>query len=202
MPLSEEEMWKALVDCSKDYDGKFYYAVRTVGVYCRPSCKSKTPLRKNVAYFESQRAAEESGYRPCKRCRPDLFEYAPAKELAEQTKVLIDDYYKEKDRLTSEMNKLGVSANHMALIFKQQYGLTPSQYLNNTRGYYAMKMLAETNLPIIDIAGELGFDTLSSFYRFFKKQTGTTPREFRNQRSKLHPIVAHSDSPKNRTTIK
>ncbi len=180
MHFSNDEMWKAVVDCNKDYDGKFYYSVKTVGGYCRPSCKSRTPLRKNVVYFETQEDAEKAGFRPCKRCRPDLLDYAPMRELAQQTKVLIDDYYNERDRLAAEMKKLGISPNHLAVIFKQQYGVAPSQYLNKTRADYAKKMLAETDISITDIAGEIGFDTLPSFYRFFKTQTGITPKEYRN----------------------
>ncbi len=184
MYLTDEEMWKAVADCNKDYDGEFFYTVKTVGVYCRPSCKSRTPLRKNVAYFETREGAERAGLRPCKRCRPDLPDYAPVKELAQQTKDLIDDYFKEKANLTAELKRLGVSAGHLAVIFKQEYGMVPSRYLNRTRVDYAKKMLAESDTPIIEIAGEIGFDTLPSFYRFFKMQTGTTPKEYRTEAGK------------------
>lgn len=179
MCFTDDEMWKAVVDCDKNYDRKFFYAVKTVGVYCRPSCKSKTPLRKNVDYFETQEEAEKAGFRPCKRCRPDLLDYAPMMELAQQTKDLIDDYFNERERLTAEMKRLGVSSGHLTVIFKQQYGMAPSQYMNKTRADYAKKMLVETDTPIIDIAGDIGFDSLPSFYGFFKKQTGMTPKEYR-----------------------
>ncbi|EHQ89796.1 bifunctional transcriptional activator/DNA repair enzyme AdaA [Desulfosporosinus youngiae] len=179
MGLTDDKMWKAVVDCDKSYDGQFFYAVKTVGVYCRPSCKSRTPLRKNTNYFETQEDAEKAGFRPCKRCRPDLLDYAPMLELAQQTKNLIDDYFQERNRLAAEMKRLGVSASHLAAVFKQQYGMVPSQYLNKTRLDYTRKMLAETDTPIIDIAGNIGYDSLPSFYGFFKKQTGTTPREYR-----------------------
>lgn len=72
MRLGYEEMWKAVVDCDNRYDGKFLYAVKTVGVYCHPSCKSRTPLQKNTVFFASAEEAVKSGCRPCKRCRPDL----------------------------------------------------------------------------------------------------------------------------------
>jgi len=98
MGLTDDKMWKAVVDCDKSYDGQFFYAVKTVGVYCRPSCKSRTPLRKNTNYFETQEDAEKAGFRPCKRCRPDLLDYAPMLELAQQTKNLIDDYFQERNR--------------------------------------------------------------------------------------------------------
>lgn len=174
-------MWKAVVACDQSYDGNFFYAVKTVGVYCRPSCKSKTPLRKNVDYFKTQAEAEKAGFRPCKRCRPDLPDYAPMLELAQQTKNLIDDFFSERERLGAEMKRLGVSAGHLAVIFKQRYGMAPGQYLNKIRLSYAKKMLAETDTPIIDMAGDIGFASLPSFYGFFKKQTGTTPKKYRTE---------------------
>lgn len=181
MQYSDNEMWKAVVDCDAKFDGKFFYAVKTVGVYCRPSCKSRTPLEKNVYYFETQQAAENSGFRPCKRCRPDLLNFAPAQEVTMNLKLLIDKFFNEKERLALEMKQIGVSNNHLAAIFKQQYGITPGQYLCKMRIDYAKKTLVETDSYIIDIAVNSGFETLSSFYTFFKKHTGTTPKEYRTQ---------------------
>jgi methylphosphotriester-DNA--protein-cysteine methyltransferase len=136
-------------------------------------------LRKNVSYYETGEAAEKAGFRPCKRCRPDLLDYAPMLELARQTKELIDGYYSQRKRLAEKMKELNVSANHVASIFKRQYGMPPLQYLNQIRAEHAKKMLLETAMPIIDVAGETGFDSLSAFYGFFKKQTGITPKECR-----------------------
>jgi AraC family transcriptional regulator of adaptative response / methylphosphotriester-DNA alkyltransferase methyltransferase len=177
--FTDDERWKATADCDTRYDGEFFYAVKTVGVYCRPSCKSRTPLRKNVCYFETPQEAEKAGFRPCKRCRPDLPDYAPVLEIARLTKELIDGYYHNRERLTEKMEQLGVTSGHLAVIFKQQYGMTPIQYLHQLRIEYAQKMLGETAMPIIDIAFDTGFNSLSAFYSFFKKNTGTTPKEYR-----------------------
>ena len=70
MKLTDDEMWEAVINCAPALDGQFFYAVKTVGVYCRPSCKSRTPLRKNVLYFETGEDARNAGFSPCKRCRP------------------------------------------------------------------------------------------------------------------------------------
>lgn len=179
MQFGNDEMWQAVVACDKGYDGKFLYAVQTVGVYCRPSCKSRTPLPKNILYFTTSKEAEQAGFRACKRCRPDILDYAPSTELAQQIKSLIDAYFKERGRLSLAMKNLGVSSSHLAIIFKQQYGILPSQYLNETRTAYAKKMLAESPVPIIEIAMDIGFDSLPSFYGFFKRQTGSTPKAYR-----------------------
>lgn len=68
--MTEEEMWKAIVDCDASYDGIFYYGVKTTKIYCRPSCKSKTPKRENIVFFHSKEEAEKAGFRPCRRCKP------------------------------------------------------------------------------------------------------------------------------------
>ena len=185
MDYSENTMWQAVVECDKGYDNKFFYAVKTVGVYCRPSCKSRAPLRKNVSFFEKNEEAEKAGFRPCKRCRPDLLNYEPLVKLAGQIKELIDRFFCEKDQLAGEMRQLGVSLNYLATVFKQHYGLAPMVYINEKRAEHAKKLLAETGVPIIDIAGDVGFESLSAFYAFFKKHTGFTPKDYRRKAGSL-----------------
>ena len=179
MTCDENTMWQAVVACDKTYDGRFFYAVKTVGVYCRPSCRSKTPLRKNVCFFDTGAKAEESGFRPCKRCRPDLPEYAPMPEMAKQVKELIDRHFCERKQSAEMIKGLGVSTNHLTAVFKRQYGLPPMRYLNQKRCDCAKKLLGETDMPVIDVAGEIGFGSLSGFYSFFKKHTGMTPKDYR-----------------------
>jgi AraC family transcriptional regulator of adaptative response / methylphosphotriester-DNA alkyltransferase methyltransferase len=176
---NEEHRWQQVITCDASADGEFYYAVKTVGVYCRPSCKSRTPLRKNVLFFRSAKEAEQAGFRPCKRCRPDLLDYAPALEIAKKAKSLIDGYWDNRRRIDSEMRELGVSASQLSRIFRSEYGMTPVEYLAQVRVGYAKEMLASEGNAIIDIAYEVGFESLSAFYRFFKKHTGTTPRDYR-----------------------
>ena len=175
MNYSEDTMWQATVACCEEYDGLFFYAVKTVGVYCRPSCKSRTPLRKNVLFFASGESAEIEGFRPCKRCRPDLIAYAPMAQLAGRAKGVIDEYFCERARLAEEMKKLGVSPGYLSAVFKRLYGLPPMDYLNQRRLLHAKHLLTNTKLPIMDIAFDVGFSSLSAFYSFFKKHTGHTP---------------------------
>ncbi|WP_291441322.1 Ada metal-binding domain-containing protein [Desulfovibrio sp.] len=179
--LSDATMWQALLDCDPSYDGQFFYAVKTVGAYCRPSCKSRTPLRKNVSYFQTTTEAEQAGLRPCKRCRPDLEKYDPAARLAGQARELIDCHFNKRDRLQAELKHLGISQSHLAVVFRQHYGLTPVQYLGHVRKRQACALLEKTNMLITDIASAIGFESLASFYAFFKKQTGTSPAKFRQQ---------------------
>ena len=180
MKHSEDIAWQAVVNCDPAYDGNFLYAVKTVGVYCKPSCKSRTPLRKNVVFWDTARDAEAAGFRACKRCRPDLDEYLPAKELAEKIKAMLDQQDCTPRQLTAGIRPLGVSQNHAALVFKKQYGLSPTAYASQKRAAKIQALLLQTDMPIIDVAENTGFSSLSAFYSFLKKHVGTTPKAYRN----------------------
>ena len=182
MQYSENVMWKAVTDCAGEYDGQFFYAVKTVGVYCRPSCKSRTPLQKNVRFFTTQKEAESAGFRPCKRCRPDIPGFAPARELAEPVHAAIGLHFSNPARLTEAIKALGASANHLAHVFKCYYGLTPMEYTRQKKLERAQELLWETGLPVVEIAAEVGFESLSAFYSFFKRRTNVTPKAFRSRK--------------------
>jgi AraC family transcriptional regulator of adaptative response / methylphosphotriester-DNA alkyltransferase methyltransferase len=89
--MTGDQKWQAVLENDEHYDGLFFYGVKSTKIFCRPSCKSKPPLKKNIVYFETEKQAEQAGYRPCKRCRPDLLEYRPIKEIAEKVKLLLDE---------------------------------------------------------------------------------------------------------------
>lgn len=177
--MTQEEMWKAVSENDASYDGVFFYAVRSTGIYCRPSCKSKNPKRENVCFFDTAEQARAAGFRPCKRCRSDLSDYQPIREIAERAKRLLDDSFRKNRVLDREVRQLGISQRRMAEIFKDEYGVTLSEYVGNLRLAEAKRLLSDTNDEITDIAYSLGFGGLSSFYRFFKDKTGLSPAMFR-----------------------
>lgn len=177
--LTEEEKWKAALACDEAYDGSFYYGVKTTGIFCRPSCKSKSPKRENVEFFDTAEQARESGLRPCKRCRPDLLEFQPQKENGEKIKAVYDLYFTDHSRLMEELNKLGLSRNRIIQLFQNQYEKTPVEYLNSLRVNKARELLASTPDNILPIALQSGFESLSAFYTQFKRITGVSPNEYR-----------------------
>jgi AraC family transcriptional regulator of adaptative response / methylphosphotriester-DNA alkyltransferase methyltransferase len=177
--LTEEEKWKAALECDTSYDGRFYYGVKTTGIFCRPSCKSKSPKRENVEFFDTAEQARESGLRPCKRCRPDLLEFYPQRENAEKIKDVYDLYFSDHDRLKEELSKLGLSRNRILQLFQNQYEKTPAEYLNALRVASAKKLLADTSDNILPIALQSGFESLSAFYTQFRRVTGLSPNEYR-----------------------
>lgn len=182
--MTQEEMWKAISENDASYDGIFFYAVKSTGIYCRPSCKSKVPRRENVRFFDTAEQAKDSGFRPCKRCRSDLLDYQPIKEIAEKAKRLLEDSFHKRCELNQELQHLGISQRRMSEIFKDEYGVTLSEYVGNLRLSEAKQLLSDTNDEIIDIAYSVGFGGLSSFYRFFKNNTGLSPVAYRKEHQK------------------
>jgi AraC family transcriptional regulator of adaptative response / methylphosphotriester-DNA alkyltransferase methyltransferase len=179
--MTDNEKWEAVLRNDERCDGLFFYGVKSTKVFCRPSCKSKLPLKKNVVYFENLKQAEQAGHRPCKRCRPDLLKYQPVKEIADKIKLLLDNYFYQQKVLSRRMGQLGVGYRRTIHIFKEYYGITPKKYYDNLRLEEAGKKLINTNDAIIDIAYSAGFQSLSAFYAFFHKNMHSSPSKYRKE---------------------
>ena len=182
--MTSDEMWRAVFENDAAFDGVFFYAVNSTGIFCRPSCKSKVPKRENVRFFESSEQARAAGFRPCKRCRSDLADYQPMHEIAEKARILIEASFADAKDCSAELGRLGVSRHRLAEIFLAVYGVTPSEYLAGLRLKTARQLLLDTDTPIVDIAYATGFGGLSSFYRFFKGRTGFSPAAYRKEHQK------------------
>lgn len=175
--MTEQEMWEAVQHSDASYDGLFFYAVKTTRIFCRPSCKSKPPKRENLCYFSSGEEARAAGFRPCKRCRSDLLEYQPMREIAAEIKTRLDR--------ASSLDDVGLTSRRMTDIFKQEYGVTPKEYADSLRLLAAKEMLSATTKKVIDIGYQAGFSSLAAFNRFFKQHTGQTPTEYRKEHQAL-----------------
>lgn len=177
--MTDEEKRNAVMEGNAAYDGSFFYAVKTTGVYCRPSCASRLPNPDNMVYFAAAAEAEHAGFRPCKRCRPDLTGYQPVRELADKMRQIIGDGFLNKAHVFEELKKLGVTPKRAIQVFKEHFGATPGEYLDRLRIGEAVRQLRETDTPVIDIAFALGFESVTAFYTFFGKFEGITPAAFR-----------------------
>lgn len=176
-----DERWKAITENDRRYDGIFFYAVKSTGIYCRPSCKSKQPRRENVCFFDTAEEAEAEHYRPCKRCQSDRLHDNPEKEIAEKIKRLLEQSFYEKGVLDVASHNLGITRHRMIERFKEEYGVTPVQYANELRLNETKRLLSETKNSVVDVAYAVGFNSLSAFYRFFKISAGKTPCAYRKE---------------------
>lgn len=183
--ISEDEKWNVVISCNKYYDGLFYYAVKTTGIFCRPSCKAKTPLKENILFFNSVDDAIKEGFRPCKLCRPDIKEYnfEPNRELIEKVKEKLIQNYNKPIKFRFISKEFGVSISHLTRLFKEYIGLTPNEYVSQIRINKAMQLLSKSNDTILEIAYDVGFKSLSNFYKCFKQNAGIAPKEYRKRNS-------------------
>jgi AraC family transcriptional regulator of adaptative response / methylphosphotriester-DNA alkyltransferase methyltransferase len=173
-----DESWQAIVLSDAAYDGKFYYGVITTGIYCRPSCKSRVPVKTNVKLFENSLQAIAENFRPCKRCKPDGGRL-PNEEWVAQIANSIESRYSEALTLGKLAEKFHGSPYHLQRTFKRIQGQSPAEFLLKTRMARARELLANTELPVTDIALAVGIPNTSHFSTLFLNQTGSTPTLFR-----------------------
>lgn len=184
--MDAEEKWAAVLANDARYDGRFFYGVKRTGIYCRPSCKSKKPSSKNVRFFDCAQEAELAGFRPCKRCRPDVFAYNPAAKIAEAAKAIIDETFSDRIELREKLHAIGVSRRHLTERFEKRYEMSLEQYVHQVRFSRAKEMLTEGK-QITDVAFAVGMQSPSAFTVFFKKQAGMSPSEYRAKQATESP---------------
>lgn len=174
----QEQYWQAIVSNDAAYDGAFYYAVTTTGIFCRPSCKSRVPKRENVRIFGNRQAAAAEKFRPCKRCRPDGLRL-PDEEWADLIADYIAESYAEPITLTVLADHFYASVYHLQRTFKRVKGVTPLTFLQQTRVDAAKRLLIETDMPVALIGARVGIGNAAHFATLFQKKTGLTPTEYR-----------------------
>ncbi|MGG4488234.1 bifunctional transcriptional activator/DNA repair enzyme AdaA [Metabacillus idriensis] len=173
----EMKFWNAIVSCDQTYDGIFYYGVRTTGIFCRPSCPSRTPKQENVTIYADIDTPVLDGLRPCKRCRPDEL---LTRSIIQTAKAYITDHLTDEITLGKLAEKLYISPFHLQRIFKDATNTSPSQYLLEKRVQRAEQLIRETELPIQEIASAAGFKNAAHFSAVFKKKTNLSPTEYRS----------------------
>lgn len=179
LKMSDDDKWEAVVSCDKNADGLFFYGVKTTGIFCRPSCGARTPSRENVIFFDNMQNAVNAGFRPCKKCRPDMEVFEPDMELLGKARSIFDVDYAKTVAIGNTAKQLGISSVHLARLFKKHCGITPAQYIAGLRVDKAAELLRQTEIGIVEIAYMTGFKSLSNFYKCFKDRTGHTPKDYR-----------------------
>src|SRR5215472_5707981 len=161
MDLPRHICSKARLSRDPRFDGKFFIAVLTSGVYCRSICPAPTAKEKNVRYFPTAAAAAEAGFRPCLRCRPECSPGTPAwmgtSNTVSRALRLIDESGLEDGGVEALAERLGVGARHLRRLFLQHLGATPIAVAQTRRLHFAKKLIDETNLAMIQVAMASGF---------------------------------------------
>lgn len=174
----QEQYWQAVEHNDASYDGTFYYAVTTTGIFCRPSCKSRVPKREHVRFFPDRQSALAADYRPCKRCRPDGVRL-PDEEWASELTDYIDEHYAEPLTLGSLAERFYASPSHLQRTFKKIKGVSPLLYVQDVRVEAAKQALMATDVPVHRIGEQVGMANAAYFATVFHKKTGATPTEYR-----------------------
>jgi AraC family transcriptional regulator, regulatory protein of adaptative response / DNA-3-methyladenine glycosylase II len=203
---NDDACYLALKTRDARFDGRFFTAVTSTGIYCRPVCKVRCPKRENCRFFRLAAQAEQAGFRPCLRCRPEL---APSGALqgawpeggaavwsvqdassilAQQAARLLDapDAWSD-DGLTSMRqlaSRLGVSERHVRRIFEAHWGVSPLQYWQTRRLLTAKQLLTDTRLPVAQVAGLSGFASVRRFNDAFVGHYRLQPRALRKESGK------------------
>ncbi len=168
------------------FDGEFFLAVRTTGIYCRPICPARPPAEKNVVYFENATQAAESGFRPCLRCRPESAPNSPAwrgtSTTVQRALGLIQAGALNTQSLAELAERLGVGERYLRKLFQRELGVSPLAVAQNQRLLFAKKLLVETGLPITEVAFAAGFGSVRRFNSAVRESFGFTPGDLRSKR--------------------
>jgi AraC family transcriptional regulator of adaptative response/methylated-DNA-[protein]-cysteine methyltransferase len=176
--LDSERRWQAVLARDRRYDGAFVYAVRSTGIYCRPSCASKKPRREQVAFFLVPEAAEQAGFRPCRRCRPTQPNVAdPRVPMVREVCRLIDGHPDEPARLVTLSARVGATPHRLLRAFRAVLGLTPRQYRDERRLDRFKTQLKERK-NVSPALYEAGYGSTSRVYERAHAQLGMTPRTY------------------------
>jgi AraC family transcriptional regulator of adaptative response/methylated-DNA-[protein]-cysteine methyltransferase len=187
-----ETSYSALQRRDTSLDGVVFVAVKTTGIYCRPVCRVRTPLARNVLFYPSAAAAERAGYRPCFRCRPETAPFCPAwkgtRTTVERALVLIEAGALDEDSVAALAARLGIGARHLSRLFAEYLEASPAQVAQSLRIQRAKRLLDDTDLPISVIAQRAGFRSprrmTAAFVHVYRRPPSALVEAKRNSESR------------------
>jgi len=184
--LSFDECERARFARDPAFDGVLFIAVTSTRIYCRPICPVRQPLSRNVRYYPSAAAAEDAGFRPCLRCRPESAPHSPAWSGARATVSramrLIEQGALDRDNVDRLAERLGVGARHLARLFQRYLETTPTSAARTARVQRAKRLIENTDHPMTEIADLAGFRSLRSFNATFQQVYRMPPSQLRRGR--------------------
>jgi methylphosphotriester-DNA--protein-cysteine methyltransferase len=179
--MDTSTMWTAFAGRDAGFDGRFVAAVRTTGIFCRPSCTCRKPRPERVEFFPSPEAAARAGYRPCKRCRPELAG-GPAeadRRFAERARAVMRARLEEPLRLRDLAAALTASPSAFARRFRAADGRSPMRALADLRVERAETLLLDARRTVLQAGLDAGFGSPAAFVRAFRRRTGRSPMAWR-----------------------
>ncbi len=183
MQLDPESCYQALVSRDPRFDGLIFVGVASTGVYCRLICNSRRPLKHNCTFYPNAAAAEQAGYRPCLRCRPEI---APGNALVDShNRLAVALGRRIQDGALNELSapelaaQLGISDRHLRRVIQEEFGVSPNKLLETQRLLTAKLLLTDTPMPVTEIAFASGFASLRRFNDAFKTNYRLNPSQFR-----------------------
>jgi AraC family transcriptional regulator of adaptative response / DNA-3-methyladenine glycosylase II len=186
-PLDADVCRQARLARDPRFDGEFFLAVRTTGIYCRPICPARSPAEKNVTYYRNSVQAAQAGFRPCLRCRPESAPGSPAWQgsstTVQRALALIQQGALNEDSLASLALRLGVGERYLRKLFQRELGTSPQAIALHQRLLFASKLLAETPMPITEVAFAAGFGSVRRFNDAVKAHFRLTPGALRRKRA-------------------
>lgn len=192
--------WRAILARDAASDGRFVFAVLTTGVYCRPSCPARRPLRRNVRCFADAAAAEAAGFRACLRCRPREERPDAARRLAEAAREILERHLDERVTLARLAAETGVTPWHLQRTFKRVFGQSPQSYVNARRLERVRRALREEK-DVTTAVYEAGFGSASQLYAQAGARLGMTPGAWRRGGRGTRVRFATAASPLGRVLV-
>jgi AraC family transcriptional regulator, regulatory protein of adaptative response / DNA-3-methyladenine glycosylase II len=188
MHLDSESCYRAVKSRDRRFDGVFYTAVRTTGIYCRPSCPARTPSFANVTFHPTAAAAQSAGYRACKRCLPDATPGSPdwdvAADAAGRAMRLIGDGVVDREGVEGLAARVGYTPRHLTRILTHELGAGPLALARAKRAQTARVLLETTELGVTDVAFAAGFSSVRQFNDTMREVYASTPTQLRGRRGR------------------
>lgn len=188
MPLQPQHCYEALKARDARFDGVFFVGVSSTGIYCRPICRVRMPMRKHCQFFANAAAAETAGYRPCMRCRPELAPGVAHQHnqhmIADRAVARIEAGALSEAGLDSLATEFGISARQLRRLIVHAYGVTPTALAQTQRLLLAKQLLTDTTMTMADVAFASGFSSVRRFNHLFRTRYRLAPGALRKQR---HP---------------
>jgi AraC family transcriptional regulator, regulatory protein of adaptative response / DNA-3-methyladenine glycosylase II len=183
MDLDHDACYRAVKLRDARFDGRFFTAVKTTGIYCRPICPARTPQSRNVVFFPTAAAAQEAGFRPCLRCRPetapDMAAWRGTSNTVSRGLALIELGALDNGSVDALAERLGMGERQLRRLFRQHLGASPIGVAQSRRILLAKQLIHETRLPMTEIAFAAGFGSIRRFNETFVALFGRPPGALR-----------------------